>query len=119
MATIYIVDDGSVAKSPEVAFTTGTLDIVHKRQRGSGSAIAVQVNYDDALTCSAVNFYLSNDGVKWIDYTSDVTVKTPPAGGSERETGISFTDSGWNYFRVSLVHSAGTPNVQAFMGFVS
>ena len=102
-----------------IAFSGGTLTIDRRLEQREGRTYAVQFNYDGALTTSAINVLFSNDGVSYLDYTSEITVVQPPAGGAERTTGINFSYVGYEHMRLELVHSAGSVNIEALLGAVS
>lgn len=121
MTTLHLKDDGNVIKTLSVPFTTGNLDIEFDRPRSTRLLFGLQVNYDAELTVGTIGLFLSNDNVKWLDYTSandaNLTIVSAPASGSERETGITFSCLGFRRWRVRLPHSAGSPNVQAYLAW--
>jgi hypothetical protein len=102
-----------------LVFSTGTLNIDRYGKALMGRTVAIQINYSQALAVSAVNLFFSNDGVNWLNYTSDITVKQLPAGGAERTTGICFQGSGYDHFRLQLVHSSGSPTIEVLIGSVA
>lgn len=96
-------------------FDGGTLVFQHRLKQRAGRTYAVQINYDGPLTTSAIDVEFGNDGTNWLDYTAEneITIVQPPAGGSERTTGVNWSFTGYEWVQITLTWSAGTPNVTA------
>ncbi len=96
--------------------------------KSEARSLGVHFNWSAALTAS-LRVEVSNDpalhGIvasggdpdtltTWVDYSSEVTLISPPAGGAERNGACNASFFGFEWVRFGLVWSAGTADVIAW-----
>lgn len=105
------------------AFASGTeYSSAVRIKAGEPRSIALHLNWSAALSATPI-VEVSNDpalhGIvatggdpstaEWIDYSSEVTMLSPPAGGAERNGGMNASFFGYEWIRFGLLWTADGP----------